>query len=400
MQRIKTLALILAGGEGKRLGVLTQQRAKPALPFAGVYRLIDVPLSNCVHSEITDVWVIEQFEPHALNDHLTNGRPWDLDRTVGGLRLLTPHTAPDEGGFHQGNADALYRNRRLIREFNPDLLLVLSADHLYRLDYRDVIDAHLERKADVTMVTTEVPIEEASRFGVVETDDAGRVTRFAYKPDDPFGGTVTTEVFVYTADTLLRTIDELAAQEGEDALQDWGDQLLPTLVERGNAWTFTLSGYWRDVGTVASYWQAHMELLDDDLALRPDDPAWPLRTTGEQRMPARISRSATIDNSLIAPGCDIRGQVINSVIGPGVRVAENAIVDHAVVLHNAAIEAGAQVRYAIVDSAAQIGAHAVVGDRISDREQLEDRLTVIGQRAEVRANARVAAGERIEPRQA
>lgn len=399
MRRIKTLALILAGGEGKRLGVLTEHRAKPALPFAGSYRLIDVPLSNCVHSGITDVWVIEQFQPHALNDHLTNGRPWDLDRTVGGLRLLTPHTAPDEGGFHQGNADALFRNRRLIREWNPDLLLVLSADHLYRLDYRDVIDAHVHRGADVTIVTTEVPVAEASRFGVIETDGEGKVTRFAYKPDDPWSGTVTTEVFVYTADVLLRTIDELAEEQGEDALQDWGDQLLPTLVERGNAWTFPLPGYWRDVGTVASYWQAHMDLLENDPALRPDDPAWPLRTTGEQRMPARIFGSAQIDRSLIAPGCEIRGQVISSVIGPGVRVAPNALVDHAVVLHNAVIEAGAQVRHAIVDSAAQIGANAVVGDRVSGSDQLEERLTVIGQRAVVEAGAQIGAGERIEPRQ-
>jgi len=210
MPRPRVLALLLAGGKGSRLQVLTEARAKPVLPFAGVYRLIDFALTNCVHSGIADVWVIEQFQPHALNDHLLNGRPWDLDRNTGGLRIMPPYTGTGaEGGWAAGNADALYRNRRFIREFDPDLLLVLSADHVYALDYRDVLDAHVARaEAAVTMVTTEVPVEQATRFGVVQVGAGGRVTDFAYKPERPAGGTVTAEVFVYDAHLLLDRLDE------------------------------------------------------------------------------------------------------------------------------------------------------------------------------------------------
>jgi glucose-1-phosphate adenylyltransferase len=201
MAREKVLALILAGGSGGRLETLTRQRAKPVTPFAGVYRLIDFPLSHCVHSGLSDVWVIEQYELHSLNEHLSNGRPWDLDRTYGGLQVLPPNQrkhGEEEGGFAQGNADAIYRQRTLIREFDPDVLLVLSSDHVYKLDYRDVLDRHRERKADLTLVSTRVPRDRACRFGVVEVAGDGRVTGFEYKPESPKSDRVTTEVFAYT----------------------------------------------------------------------------------------------------------------------------------------------------------------------------------------------------------
>lgn len=211
MTNKKVLALILAGGVGGRLDVLTEQRAKPATPFAGTYRLIDFSLSNCMHSKITDVWVIEQYEPHSLNDHLANGRPWDLDRNYGGLQVLPPFLGRGKGGFAQGNADAIYRHRRFIREFAPDLLVVLSSDHVYKLDFGEVIDEHLQHDADVTMVTTQVEREQASRFGVVKVDGEGRVTDFAYKPEKPESDLVTAEVFVYRTTKLLETLEKLQA---------------------------------------------------------------------------------------------------------------------------------------------------------------------------------------------
>lgn len=401
MKRPKTLVLILAGGEGKRLDVLTQVRAKPSMPYAGIYRLIDFPLSNCVHSGLSDVWILEQFEPHGLNDHLANGRPWDLDRTYGGLRLLQPHTTPGKGGgFPQGNADAIHRNRRVIRDFGADLVVVLSADHLYKLDYRDVIAAHLDRKAEVTLVTTRIDREHAGRFGNVFVDGDGKVTGFAYKPDPPQSEIVTTEVFVYDSRVLLDTLDELAGRgeggkgdgeenEEESPLKDFGHELIPELVERGGAWSYELDGYWRDVGTIPSYWESHMDLLEPEPPLALDEESWPVLTYGVQRLPARIRRGAEIADSLIAPGCDIRGTVERSVLSPGVVVEEGARVAGSVILHDTVIRRGARVERAIVDDHVEVGEEARVGG--------EGDLTLIGQGHRVESGKRIEAGERLEP---
>ena len=406
MARPKVLALIMAGGKGSRMNVLTQVRAKPALPFAGVYRLIDFPLSNCVHSGISDVWVIEQFQPHGLNDHLANGRPWDLDRTYGGLRILQPYTGTSESGWHEGNADAIYRNKRAIAALAPDLILVLSADHIYKLDYGLVIDAHLQHDADVTMVTTRVPIEEAGRFGAVHVDQQGRVTKFEYKPEDPTSPIVTTEVFVYNAQRLLEILEELAAQgeqngDEEPPLQDFGDELLPRLVEAGQAYAFPLEGYWRDVGIIESYWQAHIDLLSAEPALNLDEAAWPILTYGNQRMPARIHSSAKIENSLISPGCDVRGHVLDSVLAPGVVVGDDAIVWRSIILQNTHIESHAQIGGAILDTDVHIGTNARIGQEQAQEtpasRQEPPEITVIGRGARIDAGAHIPPGEHVKP---
>ena len=385
----KVLALILAGGEGGRLELLTDVRAKPAMPFAGVYRLIDFPLSNCVHSGLADVWVLQQYRPHSLSDHLSNGRPWDLDRTHGGFRVLHPYLGEAESGWYEGNADALFQNRRTIAEFEPDVLLVLSADHVYRLDYGDVVAHHRERRADVTVVTTRVPIEEASRFGVVSVDRDGGVDAFAYKPEEPEHDVVATEVFVYDANAVLTALDELGEEgEGPSGLTDFGEQLLPYLVERGNAVAFPLDGYWRDVGTPDSYLEAHLELLEPERSLRLDDPAWPILTLGTQRPPALIERTATIDGAWISPGCVVRGVVERAVLGPGVVVEEGAQVRDAVLFHDALVEAGARVERAIVDERAVVGAGARVGEAGGD-------LALVGQAARIGSGEVVPAGGRV-----
>ena len=428
MRYPKILALILAGGAGGRLELLTEQRAKPAMPFAGVYRLIDFALSNCVHSRISDVWIVEQYQPHSLNDHLANGRPWDLDRTYGGLQVLPPYLGTAEGGFAQGNADALYRQKRFIRDFDPDLLVVLSADHVYQLDYRAVIDRHLDLGADVTLVTTRVPLEEAGRFGTVRVDGQGRVVDFAYKPETPDSDLVTTEVFVYDAGMLLATLDELAAEatdepemsrrEGADteapdaaALKDFGHKLLPRLVQAGRAYEYRLDAYWRDVGTIASYWQAHQDLLAPEPGLRLDDPGWPILTYGVQSLPARVSETARIDNSLLSPGCTVRGQVIRSVLAPGVIVEPGAVVRDSVLLHDVTVRAGAIVDCAIVDDGSCLGEGTVIGrgagdlaDASSagsrDREggaRSSSEITLVGRGAHVRSGSRVPPGARVAP---
>ena len=371
--RGKVLALIVAGGEGERLKPLTESRAKPALPFGGVYRLIDFPLSNCHHSRVSDVWVIQQYEAHTLSEHLANGRPWDLDRTWGGLRVVHPTTG-DESGFYEGNADAINRNRTAIERFEPELLLVLSADGVYKLDYASVLERHVERKAEATVVTTTTTLEEASRLGTVTVDGEGRVTGFEYKPDDPSSQVVTTEVFVYDAQVLLRTLAELE-EEGEE-LSDFGHSLLPRLVERGKTWAYDLDGYWQDVGTLESYWQAHMELLEPEPPLQLDDPEWPILTRASQRPPARIEKPASVETSLISAGCIVRGTVVRSVLGPGVVVEDGVSVVDSVVLGRSQV--GANLERAIVDLGADVVRTATGGRRAGRR-----RLSVAGRRRDL-----------------
>ena len=431
--RERILALVMAGGAGSRMDVLTADRAKPVLPFAGVYRLIDFPLSNCVHSGLSDVWVIEQYQPRSLNEHLANGRPWDLDRTYGGLHLLPPYQGGGEDGWHQGNADAIYHHRAAIRLFDPDLLLVLSADHVYTLDYRDVVRVHLDRRADVTMATARVAITEAGRFGTVLADDEGRVTGFEYKPDAPRTDRVTTEVFVYDARRLLTLIDDLARagggqadagqrdgecraggekasvgaggadDEGAPALRDFGHELLPALVAGGRAYTFAMDGYWRDVGTIDSYWQGHMDLLADRPRPRLDDPRWPILTRGARRAPAWVDATARIERSLLSPGCSVRGTVVDSVLGPGVVVEAGATVRNAVLLGGCSVEAGATVACAILDEETRVGRDARAGAACAEGGPDEgwrcpaDRIAVLGQGATIPAGGHVAPGEHVGP---
>lgn len=415
MPRHKILALILAGGKGSRLEVLTTERAKPVMPFGGTHRLIDFALSNCMHSRLSDVWVIEQHQLHSLNEHLSNGRPWDLDRTFGGLQVLPPYTAdaPDEGeghegGFAAGNADAIYRHRRLIRDFQPDILIVLSADHVYKLDYNDVIRAHVERKAQLTIVTKDIPIEEAHRFGTVIVGADNRITGFEYKPEKPRSGKVTTEVFIYDANVLLSTLDELAApaddtasdeESGTTELKDFGHELLPHLVAAGHAYNYQLESYWRDLGTIESYWRAHMDLLADKPELDLADRSWTIHTFNPHHLPARIHETARISNSLISPGCVVRGRVERCVLSPNVIIEEDAVVRDSVILANCVVERGARIAFSIVDAEVIIGSGAQVGappSLASIDDVMDEHLAVIGRCVQVGTNSKVEAGARVD----
>src|SRR3954451_7397269 len=253
----RILVLVLAGGAGGRLELLTDARAKPAVPFAGVYRLADFPLSNCEHSQIADVWVSVQFHPTSLSDHLANGRPWDLDRTFGGLMVLPPFQGTDRGGWHTGTADSLWRNAELVRQFAADALVIVSSDAVYKLDYREVVDGHLGSGAEVTMVTTEVAVDDASRYGIVEVGDDGSVTDYAYKPDEPRTTTATNEVFVFDPGPTLDRLESLADAAGEEGLADLGSGLLPEQTKDGLARAYRLPGSRRDVGTGAAHLQGH-----------------------------------------------------------------------------------------------------------------------------------------------
>jgi glucose-1-phosphate adenylyltransferase len=392
--RLRTLAIVLAGGAGGRLELLTSHRAKPAVPYAGKYRLIDFPLSNAHNAGIEDVWVVQQFHPASLADHLANGRPWDLDRTVGGLLVLSPHLGSDRAGWHHGTADALWRQAPLIRDHDPDALVVVSADAVYRVDYGDVVNRHRESGASVTMVTTQLPREEAGRFGVVEVDDAGTVTGYAYKPDEPTSDLVTTEVFVFDPASVLDVLRELADDAGDDPLDDLGDELLPRLVDGGRTHEYRLDSYWRDVGTVPAYLAAHLDLFDDPPGIRLDDPTWPIRTQESLRAAARCVPGAELSDALLSPGCFVAGRVERSVLGPGVVVEAGASVREAVLFHDVIVRAGASIERAVVDANAEIGPDAEVGigPRAAERD---DDVVLVGEGSAVPKGSQVGPGTRF-----
>lgn len=358
MVQPRVLVVVLAGGEGGRLELLTDDRAKPAVPYAGHYRLIDVALSNVLHSGLPDVWVVEQTHPFSLQDHLANGRPWDLDRSAGGLRLLHPRQGSGpRDGWQKGTADVLWRYAELIRGHAPDALVVVSADAVYRLDYAEVVRQHLDAGATVTMVTTRVDPDDAGRYGVVQVSD-GRVTDYAYKPDDPASDLVTNEVFVFDPEPTLRLLEELAE---DHELADLGDDLLPRLVEEGRAREHRLDGYWRDLGTVDAYWEAHLELVRDDPPFDPGDPAWPLRTQGGTSPAAMVRREATVEDALLSGGCDVAGTVHRSVLSRGVLVEGGAEVVDSVLLEDVVVRSGARVVRAVLDRGAHVAEGVAVG---------------------------------------
>ena len=292
MNRVRTLVVVLAGGAGGRLELLTHERAKPAVSFAGTHRLIDFPLSNCSNAGLPDVWVVQQFNPISLSDHLANGRPWDLDRTAGGLLILQPRMGDDgRDGFPRGTADALWRNAPMIREFAAEALVVVSADAVYTLDYGAVVDEHAASGAAVTMVTTEVEPGDADRYGVVRLDGE-KVVDYVYKPDDPATNVISNEVFVFSPDEVLDRLDALA--DGGAELEDLGDELLPQLVDDGRARAHPFDGYWRDVGTIDAFHAAHMEQLEHPPPIDLDDPAWPVLThAASRRASGRVLAGAT-----------------------------------------------------------------------------------------------------------
>lgn len=408
MRRPRVLAIVQAGGAGGRMEVLTRERAKPALAFAGAYQLVDFPLSNLTHSGISDVWLAVQFLGATLEEQVANGRPWDLDRTRGGLRLLMPEEGTgglDEEGFARGNADQLFRLRDQVAEFAPDVLVVLSADHVYSYDVEELVEAHLAAGAEATLLTTRVPAgDDASDHAVVETEDgggAGRVTGFAYKPDEPATDVIATEVIAYDPQVLREVLEELHrelgadAEEGDTGLGDFGDHLLPRLLERGRVHAVALEGYWRDVGQPHLYLLAHQELQTDGRGVL-DVPGWPILTRQPQRSPARLLAGSHVEDSLVSPGCRVAGRVVRSTLGAGVEVHAGATVVDSVVLARTVVHRGAHVATAIIDTGCEVGAGAGVGSTDADASD-PDQITLVGRDSRIAEGATVPAGARLEP---
>lgn len=408
MTEPRVLAVILAGGKGSRMEVLTENRAKPTLPFGGVFSLLDIVMSNARNSNIDDVWVVQQYGASTLDAVLAHGRPWDLDRNHGGLRVITPQQGlgSAEDGMAAGNTDSLFRFRGLIKEFAPDLVLVLSADHVYRLDYRDVIAMHLDKGAECTIVTTGFHEEETEHHTLVYTEGRGaaqhgrKVTRVENKPQGGGDGAVATEVFLYSADVLLTVLEQLFEElpDGEH-LSDFGEDLLPALIDRGQAYAYELGGYWRDLGRPSAYLEAHRSLITGEVGV-VDDPSWPILTATPMRTSAFVAPKAEVSNSMVAPGCRVEGRVLGSVLGQGVLVEKGAVVKDSIIMSDTVIRAGAEVASTIVADRAVIGAGAHVGEFIpGDRAERtrSHEVTLIGSEARIDGGAAVDAGTRVSP---
>ena len=390
------LAVILAGGEGERLSILSGVRAKPAVPFGGKYRIIDFTLSNCVNSDVDNIVVLTQYNPRSLNDHIGAGRPWDLDRTSGGIRLLQPYIArgrPNE--WYRGTADAVLRNIEVVRQAPGDTVLILAGDHIYKMDYQPFLAAHRRHRADVTIAVRTVPMEDAHRFGIVTLDESDRVIDWQEKPRLPKSNLVSMGIYVFSKRALLRWLDE--------ARTDFGARVIPAMLEGGaRAFGYRFDGYWQDVGTIESYWQANMDLLDERPELDLYDTGWLIHTRSEERAPAKIGPTASVHRSMISHGCVIYGTVEHSVLSPGVRVDVGAVVRDSIVMFDCVIRAGAVVDRAILDKQVSVGPNTVVGEgrdlTIANRQEptrLNTGITVIGKRAVIPRGVRLGRNVKI-----
>lgn len=402
-RRGEVLALVQAGGQGSRMDVLTRERAKPALPFGGVHRLIDFALSGLVHAELADVWVSLEYQVTSLDDYLSGGRPWSLDSNRGGFRRIVPQTGTGpatESGFAHGNGDLLLRMSADIESFGASTLVVCSADHVFNMDLAPVVEEHVAAGRAATVLTSETTLKDASDNVVVLARRDGTVTGIEHKPSKPSAGTVATEIFVYDTEALLSTLHalrrELAGEQedGDSGIGDFGEHLLPRLVEGGNVVAVPLTGYWRDVGQPSLYLQAHRDLIAGkvDVFDHPDRPVishWP------DRPAARVRAAGECRDSLLSPGADVSGFVVGSVLGPGVVVEKGAEVHDSVLMEDCVVRAGAVVRTAVLDERCEVQASAQVGSAPSRRRAHDDDVVLVGR--DSRVAGLVAAGGRLEP---
>ncbi len=389
----RVVALILAGGQGDRLSVLSEERAKPAVIFGGRYRIIDFALSNIVNSGITRVGVLTQYRPRSLNDHIGIGRPWDLDRQGGGVTLLQPYLGRESSDWYRGTADAIYQNIYFVEETRAELVLIVAGDHVYKMNYDEIIAYHIAKGADVTVPLYQVPMDEAHRYGVLTIDSDQRIVEFNEKPDHPTSNLISMGIYVFNKRAL---VDQLIADSQRDSTHDFGRDIIPAMVAGGsNVYGFPFNSYWRDVGTIESYYDGNMDLLEDLPDLNMYDPDSRIRSRVTGYPPAKIGHRAYLSRSLIDLGCIINGHVEHSVLSPGVFVEEGAVVRDSIIFDDCRIEAGAIVERSIVDKGVSVGKNAYVGygDDFSANHDRPDivncGITIIGKRAKVPAYVRI-----------
>ena len=386
------VAMLLAGGQGSRLYALTTKTAKPAVRFGGKYRIIDFPLSNCVNSGMDTVGVLTQYQPLGLNEHIGNGLPWDLDRAFGGVMILPPYQGQKSADWYKGTANAIYQNLKFINRYDADYVLILSGDHIYKMDYAKMLDYHKAMGADCTIAVIDVPIEEASRFGIMSTNPDGSIYKFTEKPKNPDSTNASMGIYIFNRKKLA---DYLIADEADpNSSNDFGKNIIPAMLAAGEKmYAYPFEGYWKDVGTISSLWEANMDLLGDKPVLDLSGDDWRIFARHSASAPQYVGSTATIENSYITEGCEIFGKVQHSVVFAGVTVEEGASVIDAVVMPGVVIEDGAIVRNCILGEGSKICKNAVVGGQFAEGETREISVTSKG--AVIEANAVLKAGDMV-----
>ena len=392
MYKKEMIAMLLAGGQGSRLGVLTSKVAKPAVAFGGKYRIIDFPLSNCINSGIDTVGVLTQYQPLRLNTHIGIGIPWDLDRNVGGVSVLPPYEKSTNSEWYTGTANAIYQNLNYIETYNPDYVLILSGDHIYKMDYEVMLDFHKANHADVTIAAMPVPMEEASRFGIVVTDEESKIKEFEEKPEKPSSNLASMGIYIFSWKVLKEALTAMKDQSN----CDFGKHIIPYCHEKKQRlFAYEYNGYWKDVGTISSLWEANMEILDPEHSgINLFDNNWKIYSRNSGKTGHKITETAVVENCMITDGCRIAGHVKHSILFSGVKVAEGAEVEDAVIMGGTLIESGAVVKHCIVAENVVIGQNAVVGEMPHDGEKGVATIGSgihIGERAKVGPNAMVNA---------
>ncbi len=386
------VAMLLAGGQGSRLYALTQKLAKPAVPFGGKYRIIDFPLSNCVNSDIDTVGILTQYQPFVLNEYIGNGQPWDLDRLYGGVHILQPYQTSEGSDWYKGTANAIYQNIPFIEQYNPKYVLILSGDQICKQDYSDFLRFHKEKNAEFSVAVMEVPMEEASRFGLMVADEDDRISEFQEKPKNPKSNLASMGIYIFNWDILRQYLIE--DEEDPNSENDFGNNIIPNLLrDNRRMYAYHFSGYWKDVGTISSLWEANMEVLEPEKSgINLFDDNWKIYSRNSGMTGHKISAGAVVENSMITDGCRIKGTVKHSILFAGVHVAEGAILEDAVVMGGCDIRAGAVVRHCILAENVTVCENAVVGAMPTDESDgvatVGQNLT-IGERAIVGPNAMV-----------
>ncbi len=363
------IAMLLAGGQGSRLYDLTKQTAKPAVTFGGKYKIIDFPLSNCINSGIDTVGVLTQYQPLALNEYIGNGEPWDLDRTRGGLSVLPPYQGNKSSDWYKGTANAIYQNINFIKQYDPEYVLILSGDHIYRMDYAKMLEQHKKTGAVCTVATITVPIEEASRFGICNTNPDNSIYEFEEKPKAPKNNQASMGIYIFNAKVLFEYLE--ADEADENSSNDFGKNIIPNLLNNGEKlFAYKFSGYWKDVGTISSLWEANMDLIGEDPILNMSDKTFRIFSRNTARPPQYLGKNSHVENSLISEGCRIYGTVINSVLSGGVIVEEGAIIKDSVVMEDVVVRCGGKIYTAIVDSDVVVEQGAVIGKLDADKSEI------------------------------
>jgi glucose-1-phosphate adenylyltransferase len=387
MIKKEIIALLLAGGQGSRLGVLTRKIAKPAVLYGGKYRIIDFSLSNCVNSRIDTVGVLTQYQPLKLNTHIGIGKPWDMDRMNGGVTILSPYMKEDSGEWYKGTANAVFQNIDYVDKLAPKYVIILSGDHIYKMNYSSMLDFHKKNNADATISVINVPIEEASRYGILNTYENGRIYEFEEKPRNPKSTLASMGVYIFTWEVLREYLLRDDSCQGSD--HDFGKNILPMMLFEGKSmWAYTFSGYWKDVGTIQAFWESNMDLIKRVPEFNLYDPSWKIYTPNPVKPAHYIGAGGSVKTSLVAEGCLIYGKVRNSVLFPGVYIDEGASVENSIIMSNSRIGAGSSINQCIIGENAEIGINVIagIGENIPNEMKpsiYNSGITVVGERAVV-----------------